>query len=223
MLAFALDPTLVYSVLIIGLWLTVTAMYIPGTGIAEGIAFLTLVAAFVGLVYMPTNWISVMLLVGGMGAFATIPFISPQHTRWTDMALVVQGIGSVFLFKGTMANPLIIALMLGLAFAYNRFLLLPLMAKLRDMPIIIGDSLDELVGATGRATSDVDADGIGTAQIDGEMWTIRSSVSLQKGDVVRVIAVEGLELHVERLKSKRPPEQLESVEYHNGTEKPEKV
>lgn len=209
---YLLNPTLVYMLLITGLWLGITAMYIPGTGIPEGGAILTIGGALFAMLYMPTNWFSVLLLTGGMAAFVVIPFINAKHTRWAHLALAVQGVGSVFLFRGTMPNPLLILVMLGLAFAYYHFLLIPMMTQMRELPLV-GDDLHDLLGADGRVTSPVEAGGTGTAQVNGEMWTIRSDVELARGDIVRVLDVRGLELQVERLKSKRPPEPT----YTNGT------
>jgi membrane-bound serine protease (ClpP class) len=211
-MAYLLDPTFVYMLLITGLWLGITALYIPGTGLPEGAALLTIGGALFAMLYMPTNWLSVLLLIGGMAAFVVIPLISTKHTRWAHLALGVQAVGSAFLFRGTMPNPLLILTMLGIAFVYYHFLLIPMMAQMRELPLV-GDDMSELLGAEGRVTSPVTDAETGTAQVNGELWTIRSNVPLERGDIVRVLDVQGLELQVERVKSKRPPQTAHS----NGT------
>ncbi len=210
-----LDPTLVYALLIVGFWLGVTATYIPGTWIPETGALVTLAGAFALLTMMPTNWISVVLLVGGMTVFVALPFANPNYTRWTNMALVVQGIGSVFLFQGMVPNLLLIALILALAFVYNQYLLLPTLEKMRALPLV-GDDALHLFGAEGYIMSAVNPPAAGTAQVNGEMWTVRSSDDLQKGDSVRVVGVHGLELEVERMKPKRKPQPQADTPMTNG-------
>ncbi|MEO0560797.1 MAG: NfeD family protein, partial [Chloroflexota bacterium] len=91
-----------------------------------------------------------------------------------------------------------------LGFAYNRLLLIPLMEKMRGAPIV-GDEQDELLSSIGRMTSDLTPPEAGTAYVNGETWTVRSSEPLSKGDGVSVVAVEGLALVVERHKLKQMP------------------
>ncbi len=196
-----LDPTLAYILLMVAIWLGITAIYVSGSGLPETGAALALIGAGVWLFYLPTNWISVILLVVGMLAFILIPMFKPQYARWSSLALVAQGIGSIFLFNGTIPNPLVIVLMLGLGFAYNHFLLIPTMERMRDIPHV-GDEVDKLMGAEGRVIHGAAAEETGTARVRGETWTIRSTVPLEKGDIVRVIDIDGLELQVERIKRK---------------------
>jgi len=202
--AFLLDPTIAYLTLIVGLWLAITAIYVPGTFLPEIGAALTLGVALFALAALPTSWISLMLLAVGMVTFILLPFISPARAHWADAALVVQGIGSVFLFQGTMPNPFVIGALLAGAYAYHHFLLLPIMRQMRDTPAV-SDGYDDLLYAEGRIMSAVEPPATGAAQINGEMWTVRSDTSLQPGDAVRVVEKQGLALQVERLKSKQAP------------------
>lgn len=224
-----LDPTIAYLMLIVGLWLAITAIYLPGTFLPEIGATVVLIGAVLALAALPTNWISLVLLVTGMVTFILLPFISPARAHWADAALVVQGIGSVFLFRGTMPNPLAIAALLAAAYIYHHFLLLPIMRRVRELPAV-SDEYDNLLGVEGRVVSAVDPPATGAAQVAGEMWTIRSNIPLEPGDLVRVISKRGLELEVERLKSKRPPtpdddeitaDQNINTEQHDSTPEPQ--
>ncbi|HVU13065.1 MAG TPA: hypothetical protein VHD90_17425, partial [Phototrophicaceae bacterium] len=58
-----IDPNLVYLILIVGLWLSVTAFHIPGTGIAEVLAAVGVISSLVILASMPTNWWALLLIV----------------------------------------------------------------------------------------------------------------------------------------------------------------
>lgn len=122
-----IHPNLVYLALLFGLWTTVTAIYIPGTGIAEGVAFLLLGGALLMLVSMPTNWVAVILMVVGVSTFLVAPFIKPEWARYAEAGLILQALGGFFLFHGMTVSPLLIGLTIAMALVYNRFVLLPVM------------------------------------------------------------------------------------------------
>ncbi len=110
-----LDPNLVYVILIIGLWLVVTAAYIPGTGVAEVLAFVGVAVALVALANMPTNWWAVILIVVGVLSFLVMPFLNQRFAALSIGGLALQAFGSVFLFNGmSVALPLIVV-MIGIA------------------------------------------------------------------------------------------------------------
>jgi membrane-bound serine protease (ClpP class) len=213
-----MDPTLLYILLMVGLWVGATSFFIPGTGLAELAAVLLLGGSFYLMAGMATNWAALLLLVVSVAAFILIPLARPKLTRWAELALVTQVIGSLFLFRGTAPNPVAIFGMVALAFIYNRFLLVPFMDRMRTAPSV-GNEQEELLGAQGRVLAALTPPNAGTAYINGEPWTIRADVALKPGDVVRVVEVHGLEAQVERVKAKRPPqpeEEQEEIEYHNG-------
>ena len=54
-------------------------------------------------------------------------------------------------------------------------------------------------GKTGEMKTDLAAGGKGDARIGGEEWSVTSNRDLKRGDQVKVIAVDGLELTVEKL------------------------
>jgi len=47
--------------------------------------------------------------------------------------------------------------------------------------------------------TDLTSGGSGDARIGGEEWSVTSDRDLKRGDVVKVIAVDGLKLKVEKL------------------------
>ena len=58
------NPNVVYALLIVGLWATAAAFYVPGTGLMEVAAALCLVLAVAGLTQLPVN---VMAYATGSG------------------------------------------------------------------------------------------------------------------------------------------------------------
>ncbi len=199
-----MDPTLIYMLLLVGLWIGATSFLIPGTGLAEFSAVGLLGIAFFGLANQPTNWFSVLILVVSVSAFILMPLALPRYTRIAELALVPQVAGSFFLFDGVTTHPAAILTGAVIAFAYNRFLLVPLAGKLREAPLV-GNESSELLGAMGRVTSAAAPGGAAAAYINGETWTVRAAGALEPGDMVRVVDVHGLEATVERVKAKRAP------------------
>jgi len=71
----AIDPTIIFTGLILSLWLGVTAAHMPGTGILEGVALVGLLGVLIVLVQMEVRWFALLLLVLGAGVFMVVPFI----------------------------------------------------------------------------------------------------------------------------------------------------
>ena len=95
---FLIDPNISYVLLVIGLVLSMLALFSPGTGIIEIGALFTLVLAGIGIWNMPINWWALVILVAGV-----IPFIlalrKSRHWIWLLISILSLVLGSVFVFK----------------------------------------------------------------------------------------------------------------------------
>jgi membrane-bound ClpP family serine protease len=212
--SIVLDPNIVYFALVFGLWVAVTAAYIPGTGVVEGLALLILGVALVVLFNMPTNWAGALLLMIGVLTFLLVPFLNERWARLAEGGLILQVIGALTLFNGLHVSWLLIAVTIALSLAYHRFALLPILTRSRHSAVVIDDD-GQLVGAYGRVVRPTEPFGSSfkcTVSIRGEQWTAFSEHPLETGDEVLVIARDGLQLTVEGLKHKhttRPQPQVE--------------
>jgi len=198
----AIDPTIIFTGLILSLWLGVTAAHMPGTGILEGVALVGLLGVLIVLVQMEVRWFALLLLVLGAGVFMVVPFIHQKYAPWALGGLAVQGIGSILLFEGQMIHPLALALSLVIPFAYYQFLLHPALEQLREQPA--GSRDEYLVGSVGRVTRDIDP--VGTIHVNSETWTATSDQRILEGTQAIVVGREGLRLIVEGIKEKRREE-----------------
>lgn len=200
-----IDPNIVYIVLVFGLWITVTAAYIPGTGLIEGVALAALAAAVLILASMPTNWAGVLiLLIGGVG-FLLLPFLNQRWARLAEAGLVLQVIGAATLFHGLQVSWLLIAVTVGISVAYHRLVLLPVLERGRQQSAII-DYSNQMIGVSGRVVKPSEKSGnvhIGTVQAAGEQWTAISDYPLRPGEEVVVLERDGLKLYVEGIKHKQ--------------------
>lgn len=190
------DPTVAYVLLVLGLWLGVTAVLVPGTGIPETVALLALGLAGWMLLNLPVNWLSFAVLLIGVAGFVIFPFMLPRYARWAEVGLVFQLIGGLYLYISPMNQPLVVLLMVGIAFAYNRLFLAPLMKRMQHQPHV-GDDAHRLLGTVGNVTLPIMPPQRGAAQLNGELWSVTCDVMVERGASVRVVAVNGLEVMVE--------------------------
>ena len=207
--AFVMDPNVVYLVLLFGLWVAVTAAYIPGTGAIEGLAVIAIIIGIVILSSMPTNWGAVLLLVLGVLSFLLVPFLSARFAILAQGGLILQAIGGALLFNGLSVSWLIIALTIGIALLYHNFALLPLLRRNRQQKAVLDDN-GQLIGMAGRATTPFTPTGssfVGTVNVRSEQWSAYSDKPLSTGDEVVVIERDGLQLLVEGLKHKQAPQE----------------
>lgn len=201
------DATWVYIALMLGLWLGATSFFVPGTGLAEVGAVALLGGALWGLFGLSVNIWALALLIFSVAVFILVPLVRPRYTRYAEFALILQAFSSMWLFQSSRVSLWVIGGIIAFSFVYNRWLLVPLMEKMRSAPSV-GDEVQALIGAEGRVLNDTPSNGAGTAYINGETWTIRSSEPLEARDIVRVVDVQGLEVLVERIKRKQQPEAL---------------
>ena len=199
---FFLDPNLIYIGLLVGLWMGVTAAYIPGTWIPETISMLLLVASLILLTMLPTNWLAVFLVLLGVSTFLLLPYIGKRYARFAEVGLIGQAFGSYFLFnEGMRVSPLLIATTIVLAIAYNRLVLIPILNRQRDYNEY--DESMEVVGVRGRVVKELDP--VGTVYVNKELWRARSAEYLAKDTKIIVTGRDGLELYVEKAKHEDAP------------------
>lgn len=201
----AVSPDVIYLGFVFSLWVAVTAAYIPGTGIIEGLATLGFLATFIVLAQMPTNWFAVLLVILGGSFFMIVPFVQIQYAPYALFGLVVQGAGGLLLFgDGMGVSPFILALSLLIPAAYHQFVLMPMLRNMRERPVNERDNT--LVGKQGRVTKELNP--IGTVYVNSEHWsaiTEEDDIELKVGDRVVVVGREDLRLIVMPEKQKRAP------------------
>lgn len=194
-----IDPNVVYLALVFGLWLGVTATYIPGTGIAELVGGVALIGSALLLMSLPTNWVAVLLIVVGVCSFIVVPFIKREYAPAAVAGLLLQGIGGWFLFhEGPGVSPVLIGVTLIAPLAYHQYVLLPMLDKMKTEPVVNEDR--QLIGAYGRVTRSLNP--TGTVNVRGETWTATSDEMLEPGTEVVVVDRDGLQIHVEKVKQK---------------------
>lgn len=196
-----LDPNLIYISLVVGLWVGVTALYIPGTFIPELVSTVLIIGSLFLLTTVATTWWAAALLFIGIATFLLLPFFGERVGRFAELGLIGQGIGSYFLFQEHTVSPLLIAATLIIGLAYHRLVLVPTLKNQRTFNEY--DESNQVIGVRGRVVKDLDP--VGTVYVNKELWRARSPIPLTRDTPIMVVGQEGLELQVEKSKSEDAP------------------
>ena len=194
------DPTIAAFLLSLGLLALVVEVYNPGATFPAVVGAICLVFASVALGSLPFNWGGVILIILSVITFAID--VKVNSIVLTGGALVMFVLGAVLLFlpltpqpptmPSVSVSPWFILLMGG---AMTAFFLFILGAAVRGHRYPVVSGAEALVGATGTALSDFAPSGM--AHVKGEDWTAEAQAgSINKGDAVKVVQVEGLRLKV---------------------------
>ncbi len=194
------DPNIALILLNIGLLAIAVELYNPGATFPAVVGGICLVLAFVALGNLPVNWGGVILIV--MSVIAFIVDVKINSIVLTGGALAMFVLGALLLFTpltpqaptmpSVSVSPWAILLMGG---AMTAFFLFILGAAVRghNFPVLSG--AESMIGATGTALSDLAPSGM--AHVRGEDWTAEAQEgSINKGDAVKVVRVQGLRLKV---------------------------
>lgn len=197
-----LDPNIALILLNVGSLAILVELYSPGAVIPAIIGVICLTLAAVALFGLPTNWAAVILIVAALIMFVL-------DIKVSGFALTVGGIaafilGAFFLFRpltppeptapALEVSPFVIA---GSTILTTAFFVLIFGAALRArrLPVITGAA--PYIGAEGVARTALNPEG--TALVRSEEWTaIAENPPIEKGEAVRVVAVDGVRLRVVR-------------------------
>jgi membrane-bound serine protease (ClpP class) len=191
------DPSIAVILMMIGIYGLIFEFMNPGfvlPGVLGGICLLIALYAFQ---LLPINYAGVALILLGI-AFIVGEAFMPSFGALGIGGVAALAIGMVILIDPDAAPgfeiplPFIAAFsaMMGLAvFATAWFAL-----KARKQPVVSGR--EDLHGADGVVLGDFELEG--WARVHGETWRVKSPAPLKDGDRVRVVAISGLTLTVEK-------------------------
>lgn len=200
-LGILIDTNIVFLLLTIGLLAILLELSAPGGWVSGTIGVIALALSVYGLGILPVNWFGAIFL-----ALALVLFIldikAPTHG-----ALTVAGIGSFIVGALVLFNspnvpqfqrvsvPLVIgvSVVIGICFA----VILGFALRAQKAPLRMGQ--ETLIGAVGKATGGIDPHG--QVQLKSELWSAElaeGAESIQSGEKVIVVAVEGLRIKVRK-------------------------
>lgn len=200
---FLLDPNIAYLTLAGGLIFAVMAILNPGTGLLELLALFALLAAGWAVYNLPVNAWALLVILVGVGFFIA----AVRRARLNILLLpsiLALIIGSAFLFRSDIwwqpaVNPVLAATVSIVSGGFFWLVARKVLEISQTVPI---HSLDNLMGKNGEARSDIHMEG--SAQIDGELWSVRSEKPIPTGARIQVIGREGLLLLVKNMDEEQP-------------------
>src|SRR5262245_5140402 len=115
------NPVIAYLLLVAGVFASALALSIPGTGLPEGIAFVTLALAAVGLSQLPVS-LAGLLLFGLALVLFVLEFRLMAHGALLAGGAVAMLVGSLLLFR-TEGGEAVLSwvLVLGVTVAFTAF------------------------------------------------------------------------------------------------------
>lgn len=184
-------PAITLAAALTGIWLVLTAVTVPGTGVPEIGAAISLLLAAAGMFALEAYLPGVILLVAALGVF--VAFIFYRHVWLLPIVgFVLQALGSFFLFQADRHPSLGLILLINtVSLVYYALIVRPGL-RIQDRADAVGG--DPLIGARGQVTSTLDPEG--TIRIEGAVWRARASKVVPGGAWVQVVARDGLELQV---------------------------
>lgn len=198
-LSMIANPNIAFLLGLIGLAGIYLEVSNPGAivpGIIGGVAILLAAFAFE---ILPVNIVGVLLLVAGFGLLIVEAF-TPSFGVIGGGGIVGIVLGALFLFEEQpLPTP---ALRVSLAMVLPVAILLGVIVVFVGRKVVEAQRRAPLTGnqsLVGRfATTRTPIDGEGKVFIHGEYWDARADEAIGEGERVKVLAVDGLKLRVER-------------------------
>ncbi len=192
------NPNIAYLILMVGVVVTMMALFAPGTGILEVSALFVLLLAGWEMTQLPINYWALAVLVLGVIPFV-IAVMKSRNLVFLAIAIVAFVIGSAFLFPGAQpwlpgVNPILAIVVSILDGGFIWFAATRALEARQLKPV---HNLAKIIGEEGEAKTEVHDEG--SVQIGSELWSARSNALIRKGSKVRVVKRDGFILEVEPL------------------------
>lgn len=197
LIAFLLNPNIAYLGLVTAFLTSILALLVPGTGLLEITALVTVVYSAYAVVNIPVNPIALLILIIGVIPFA-FALRKSGNRLYLVFSLLALILGSSYLFVGEgwkpAVNPYLAVVVSILTVAFTWFMYAKILGAEKLPP---AHNPDSLVGLTGEAATEIQDEG--SVQIRSELWSARSKEAIPAGAEVRITGREGFTLIVEML------------------------
>lgn len=196
------DPNIAYIFMLLGIYGLFFELSNPGAILPGVLGGIFLILAFYSLQTLPVNWAGLALIL-----FAIVLFIlEVKVTSYGILSIggvVAMFLGSIMLFSkpvnvfdpviavslrviiiATLATAGFFAFALGMAFKAHR------------QQVTTGK--EGMIGEIGAAFTNINPATSGKVQVHGEIWQAKSGDTIRKGEQVKVVAINGMEIKVEK-------------------------
>jgi membrane-bound serine protease (ClpP class) len=189
------DPSIAYVLLLIGFYGLLFEFYSPGLVVPGVVGGISLLLALFAFQLLPVSYTGLALIALGVGLMVA-EHSAPGFGILGMGGIAAFTIGSIMLIDTDVPEYRIPWPLIGAAAVVSAVFLLAvvnLAVRARARPVVSG--LDQMLGATGEMLEN--AAGKTYARIQGELWQVRSGIPLERGQLVRVVGIDGSLLTVE--------------------------
>lgn len=191
-MAWISDPNVAFLLLLIGFYGIVFELAGPGLILPGTLGAVSLILALIALQDMPINYLGMGLMLVGIAMMVGESFVALFAVLGLA-GVVVFTAGSLLMFD---THDIRVSLpMIGATAAVSAGFFLWLIGRLlrlRRRGAVSGR--EAMIGARGVVAEDFA--GTGHIHVNGELWRARCDAALQRGQHVRITAIDGLELTV---------------------------
>ena len=196
LLTILTNPNLVMILGMIGIYGIILEFYNPGSLVPGIIGVICLIMAGYALQMLPVNYAGLTLMLIGIVLIIAEAMV-PSFGILGFGGIVAFLMGGLMLFDTDSGAfqigwPVLGATVFVMAIVI--IVTIRLALKMRKQSVTTG--IDVLIGREGEVL--IDFKQKGQVRIGGEIWAARSTVDVKQGDSVRVLAVDGLMLEVEK-------------------------
>ncbi len=189
------SPEIVLLLGIIGLYGLMYEGWNPGAIVPGVVGIICLMLAAYGLQVLPVNYVGLALIIVGIGLMTAEAF-APSFGALGLGGIVAFVFGAIMMFDSEIPGfGISLTFVIGLALVAALLLiwLVGYLLKFRRRRSVSGRG--SIIGGIGTALQDFSGDG--KVWLEGEAWTARSNVPIEKDQQVVVLALDGLTLEVE--------------------------
>jgi membrane-bound serine protease (ClpP class) len=200
-LATLSDPNIAYILMILGFYGLLFEIYNPGAVLPGVVGSICIVLAFFSFQTLSVNYAGLLLILFGIVMFILeVKIVS--HGALTLGGIVAMSLGSTMLFESPepflRVSWMVIAPAVLISAAFILFALGLGIRAQRRTPVT---GINDMVGKVGAARTQVHEKGM--VFVAGEYWSAASEAPIEAGAEVRVKAVKGSVLTVEKVKDKQ--------------------
>jgi len=197
LLTIITDPNVAYILMLIGIYGLIYEFANPGM-ILPGVAgVICLLLALFAFQVLPINYAGMALMLLGIAFMVAEVFVTSFGALGIG-GVIAFVVGSIMLLDTDIPGYGISIPLIGFfaRLSAGLFMFVSGMAiKARQRPVVSG--VEELVGSVGEVIDDFDSNG--RIRVHSESWAAQTAVPVRRGQKVRIIAVDGLQVKIEPL------------------------
>lgn len=194
------NPNLAYILLMIGIWGLILEFSHPGAVLPGVLGGISLLLAFYAFQILPISYIGLGLIILGFGLLI-LEVITPTTGPLTIGGVISMVLGSMMLFKVKESFLSIswvsIVVVVG---AITAFFVFAFSAAVRAMKRKPTTGRRGLTMETGKVKEKIEPGKGGRVFVIGEWWNATADETIEVGEKVRILSVDGLSIKVEKIK-----------------------